>query len=94
MEEIERELSVDDILSDGPTTEEVKQKKATTTEIFAQATFHLHKWHSNVKELELDDVPKDNAKELEPVTVNEHEDNLATRSNSWAFNLDSVDSWD
>ena len=31
---------------------------------------------------------------LEPVTVNEHEDNLATRSNSWAFNLDSVDSWD
>ena len=58
MEEIERELYVDDILSDGPPTEEVKLKKATTTEIFAQATFHLHKWHSNVKELELDDVPK------------------------------------
>nr|XP_058950553.1 uncharacterized protein LOC131778181 [Pocillopora verrucosa] len=94
VEEIERELYVDDILSDGPTTEEVKQKKATTTEIFAQATFHLHKWHSNVKELELDDVPEDNAKELELVTVNEHEDNLATRSNSWVFNLDSVDSWD
>ena len=77
VEEIERELYVDDILSGGPTTEEVKQKKATTTEIFAQATFHLHKWHSNVKELELDDVPEDNAKELEPVTVNEHEDDLS-----------------
>ena len=77
MEEIERELYVDDILSDGPPTEEVKLKKATTTEIFAQATFHLHKWHSNVKELELDDVPEDNAKELEPVTVNEHEDDLS-----------------
>ena len=49
VEEIERELYVDDILSGGPTTEEVKQKKATTTEIFAQAIFHLHKWHSNVK---------------------------------------------
>lgn len=85
---------MDYILSDGPTTEEVKQMKAKTTEIFAQATFHLHKWHSNEKELELDDVPEDNSKELEPVTVNEHEDDLATRSNSWAFNLDSVDSWD
>lgn len=77
VEEIESELYVDDILSGGPTTKGVKQKKATTTEIFAQATFHLHKWHSNVKELELDDVPEDNAKELEPVTVNEHEDDLS-----------------
>ena len=41
VEEIERELYVDDILSGGPTTKEVKQKKATTTEIFAQATFHV-----------------------------------------------------
>lgn len=77
MEEIERELYVDDILSGGPTTEEVKQKKATTTEIFAQATFHLHKWHSNVKELELDDVPEDSAEGLEPVAVAEHEDDLS-----------------
>ena len=30
-----------------------------------------------MKELELDDVPEDNAKELEPVTVNEHEDDLS-----------------
>ena len=77
VEEIERELYVDDILSGGPTTEEVKQKKATTTEIFAQATFHLHKWHSNVKELELDDVPEDIAEGLEPVAVTEHGDDLS-----------------
>jgi len=25
--------------------------KATTTEIFRWATFHLHKWHSNIPEL-------------------------------------------
>ena len=51
--EIERELYVDDLLTGGATTEEVIQKKATTTEIFQQATFQLHKWHSNVKQLEL-----------------------------------------
>ena len=77
VEEIERELYVDDLLTGGPTTEEVKHKKATTTEIFGQATFHLHKWHSNVKELELDDTPENNAKEPEPAEVTEHEDDLS-----------------
>ena len=51
--EIERELYVDDLISGGGTIQEVKQKKATATEMFHQATFHLHKWHSNVTELEL-----------------------------------------
>lgn len=51
--EIERELYVDDLISGGGTIQEAKQKKATATEMFHQATFHLHKWHSNVTELEL-----------------------------------------
>ena len=51
--EIERELYVDDLISGGGTIQEAKQKKATATEMFRQAAFHLHKWHSNVAELEL-----------------------------------------
>lgn len=51
--EIERELYVDDLISGGGTVQEAKQKKATATEMFRQATLHLHKWHSNVAELEL-----------------------------------------
>lgn len=51
--EIEQELYVDDLISGGGTIQEAKQKKATATEMFHQATFHLHKWHSNVTELEL-----------------------------------------
>ena len=51
--EIERELYVDDLISGGGTIQEAKQKKATVTEMFRQATFHLHKWYSNVTELEL-----------------------------------------
>lgn len=46
--EIERELYVDDLISGGGIIQEAKQKKATVTEMFRQATFHLHKWHSNV----------------------------------------------
>lgn len=54
--EIEHELYVDDLLTGGPTVEEAKVKKALTTEIFQQATFDLHKWHSNVKEPEVDEA--------------------------------------
>ena len=50
--EIERELYVDDLISGGGTIQEAKQKKATVAEMFRQATFHLHKWHSNVTDLE------------------------------------------
>ena len=40
----------------GENVGEVTKKKAETTEIFQDATFNLHKWHSNVAELE--DVPQ------------------------------------
>lgn len=52
--EIEHELYVDDLLMGGATTAEVKEKKIETIDIFSQAAFHLHKWHSNVKALEDD----------------------------------------
>ena len=37
----------------GPTVEKARQVKKTATEIFAKATFTLHKWSSNARELEL-----------------------------------------
>ena len=54
--EIERELYVDDLLTGGSTVEQVRKKKEIVTEIFSKATFQLHKWNSNVKELELTEV--------------------------------------
>ena len=50
---MERELYVDDLTTGGGTVPETEQKKATTTEIFRQATFRLHKWHSNIPKLEI-----------------------------------------
>jgi hypothetical protein len=40
----------------GSNIEEVAEKKATTTEVFEDATFALHKRHSNRKELENDNA--------------------------------------
>ena len=37
----------------GPTVKKVLQVKKSATEIFAKATFTLHKWSSNARELEL-----------------------------------------
>ena len=54
--EIERELYVDDLFTGGATTKELIEKKATTIEIFKQATLHMHECHSNGKELEIDEV--------------------------------------
>ena len=59
VEEIKRSKSVDDVFLGGETTEEVQHLKETSVEIFSRASFKLHKWHSNRKELvkeELDDL--------------------------------------
>ena len=47
-----RSLYVDDFISGEPTVSKAKQLKRETTEIFADAKFELHKWHSNEPELE------------------------------------------
>ena len=56
VQEIENRLYVDDILTGGSSVETVCKLKDKTTEIFNKATFQLHKWHSNVPELELAEV--------------------------------------
>ena len=49
---MERSIFVDDLITGGSTTEKAKQVKTKVTKLFACGTFELHKWHSNVKELE------------------------------------------
>lgn len=50
--EIEKSLYVDDLISGGPTQVKAETIKSASVEIYAKGTFELHKWHSNVKELE------------------------------------------
>lgn len=50
VKELEKRLYVDDLISGG--LNKVEQIKATATEIFAQGTFELHKWHSSMPALE------------------------------------------
>ena len=60
--EIKKSLYVDDLISGAPTSKKGKVIKSTSTSIFAEGTFELHKWHSNVKELEaasLEPVPEE-----------------------------------
>ena len=52
VKEIRDGLYVDDLMLGGPNVEDVAEKKAATTEVFEDATFALHKWHSNREELE------------------------------------------
>ena len=50
--EIKKNLYVDDLISRGTTTSRAKEMKTAAKEVFADGTFELHKWHSNVSELE------------------------------------------
>ena len=52
--ELRRSLYVDDLLTGGQTTSHAQQRKEKAVQIFSDATFQLHKWHSNVKQLEED----------------------------------------
>ena len=46
------DLSVDDLITGGDKTTEVQTLKHTAIQIFKEAGFVLHKWHSNFPELE------------------------------------------
>ncbi|XP_066029903.1 uncharacterized protein [Pocillopora verrucosa] len=59
VEEIERSMYVDDLISGGETTERALEIKMTATTIFGEATFKLHKWHSNDRELEVETATVD-----------------------------------
>ena len=56
VEEIERIKYEDDLISGGETTNQASEFKMTSTIIFVEATFELHKWHSNNRELEIETV--------------------------------------
>ena len=45
-------LYVDDLITGGTTIAEIQTQKEKTIEVFDDATFTIHKWHSNVPELE------------------------------------------
>ena len=51
VEEIERSLYVDDLISGGSTIPAARQVKETSSDIFAQGGFTLHEWDSNAREL-------------------------------------------
>ena len=52
VDEILKSLYVDDLITGGKTTKEVCHLKKTAVEIFGEAGFELHKWHSNEQTLE------------------------------------------
>jgi hypothetical protein len=58
VKEISRSLYVDDLVSGGETVEKVSQLKETSKAIFNDATFQLHKWHSNIPALEAEETPQ------------------------------------
>lgn len=58
--EVEKSLYVDDVITGGNSREEVLELKNTAVQIFGEAKFDLHKWHSNVSELEERDESSDN----------------------------------
>jgi hypothetical protein len=57
VKEIRDGLYVDDLMAGGTTVDDVQTKKATAIEVFQDASFTLHKWHSNARELEASGNP-------------------------------------
>ncbi|XP_022781218.1 uncharacterized protein LOC111322405 [Stylophora pistillata] len=57
IKEIRDGLYVDDLMTGGETVELTAVKKVITTEVFKDATFTVHKWHSNASELETTSDP-------------------------------------
>ena len=56
---IRKELYVDDLISGSTTVSKTRELKDKTTTIVQDACFKLHKWHSNVPELESEQPPKE-----------------------------------
>ena len=52
IKEIRDGLYVDDLMTGGETVEITAEKKVITTEVFKDASFTIHKWHSNAPKLE------------------------------------------
>ena len=60
VKEIDDNLYVDDLMMGGATVPETREKKTIAAEVFEDAAFTIHKWHSNESELEGDEAaPRD-----------------------------------
>ena len=55
VDEVSKSMYVDDFISGSPTVTDAKKLKSETSRIFNDAQFDLHKWNSNVEELEHND---------------------------------------
>ena len=47
---------MDDLLTGNQTVRTAREMKETATEIFGKASFRLHKWNSNLRDLEVTDA--------------------------------------
>jgi hypothetical protein len=56
---LRRSMYVDDLLTGGRTVQEVQTRREIAKEILHDATFELHKWNSNIPQLEDDASPED-----------------------------------
>lgn len=54
MAKLQQELYVDDLISGSTSVERARELKGKASAVFEDAGFKLHKWHSNVQELESD----------------------------------------
>ena len=88
--EIKRGLYVDDLILGGESAEKALEKKTQATDIFKEANFQLHKWHSNAKELEVN-------QDLKESEVSYAKDKLGTKSEqckllglTWDKNSDTL----
>ena len=59
VEEIEHSMYVDDLITGRESVNLALEAKQTAQTIFNEATFELHKWQSNVRDLEADDSSPD-----------------------------------
>ena len=56
---LRRSMYVDDLLTGGRTVQKVQTRREIAREILHDATFELHKWNSNIPQLEDDASPED-----------------------------------
>ncbi|XP_028404021.1 uncharacterized protein LOC114526636 [Dendronephthya gigantea] len=56
VEEMERSLYVDDLIGGADSKPKALELKQAAKEVFGEAGFQLHKWHSNAKEVEYEDT--------------------------------------
>ena len=64
VKELRDGLYVDYLMMGSATVPETKTKKSIAKQVFEDATFTLHEWHSNAMELEANEVPSEESGEL------------------------------